>query len=202
MFTGLITDVGRIVEVSPFGGGVELGIASSYDPYGIAVGASIACAGVCLTVEEVEATVYGARFSVKASAETIDKTTVGTWALGEEVNLERSMRLGDEMGGHLVSGHVDGRAKIIERHDEEDMSVFRFAPPAELRGLIAGKGSVALDGTSLTVNSADDTFTVALIPHTLTVTTWYERQVGDLVNIEVDMLARYVARLTSVSERG
>lgn len=197
MFTGIITDVGRIAATEPHGDGARLSIRCGYDPAGIAIGASIACAGVCLTATTVEPAEGGAVFTVDVSAETMDKTTIGRWRVGDRVNLERSLRAGDELGGHLVSGHVDGRARIVERRDEEGMSVFRFAPPAALTPLIAPKGSVALDGTSLTVNEAGETFTVALIPHTMAVTTWAERRPGDEVNIEADTIARYVARLVS-----
>jgi len=198
MFTGIITDIGVITRVEAAGGGRRLTIDSAYDPASIAVGASIACAGVCLTATTVTATPRGASFTVDASAETLAKTTLGRWGEGMRINLERSLRLGDEMGGHIVTGHVDGRAEIMERHDEPGMCILRFQPPAALLPLIAAKGSVALDGTSLTVNEASDTFTVALIPHTLAVTTWAERVPGEEVNIEVDPLARYVARLADM----
>lgn len=195
MFTGIITDIGRIVQKTPFGDGARLEIETRYPADSIAIGASIACGGCCLTVTTCTPTASGARFSVDVSAESMDKTTIGTWNVGTRINLERSLRAGDEMGGHIVSGHVDGRAKIASRHDEEGMSTFLFDPPAHLLPLLATKGSVALDGTSLTVNDAGSTFSVAMIPHTLAVTTWQERQPGDWVNIEVDTVARYVARL-------
>ena len=198
MFTGIITDVGRLAGRTPFGDGARLAIQSAYDPATIAIGASIACSGCCLTVTTVEPAGNGARFTVDVSAESMDKTTIGSWRDADGINLERSLKAGDELGGHIVSGHVDGRAEIVERVDHEEMSVFRFAAPAHLLPLIAAKGSVALDGTSLTVNEVGDTFTVALIPHTLAVTTWGERHAGDAVNIEVDTIARYVARLVGV----
>ena len=198
MFTGIITDVGRIESVEPFGDGARLVIASRYDAAGIAIGASIACGGVCLTAIEVVEHEGGARFTVEASTETLARTTLGSWVPGSPVNLERSLKLGDELGGHMVSGHVDGVAEIVDRQDEEAMTVLRFAPPAELARYIAGKGSVALDGTSLTVNEVGSTFTVSLIPHTLAVTTWGGRRPGDRVNIEVDTIARYVARLADM----
>lgn len=197
MFTGIITDVGRIVATEPFGDGARLTIACASPAGSIAVGASIACAGVCLTATSVAPDGAGARFTVDASAETMAKTTVGDWAVGTRVNLERSLKAGDEMGGHIVSGHVDGRATIVSRDDRADMTGFRFAPPREFLPLVAPKGSVALDGTSLTVVEAGDTFTVAMIPHTLAITTWGERRAGDVVNFEVDTIARYVARLVS-----
>ncbi|MBJ3778175.1 riboflavin synthase [Acuticoccus mangrovi] len=202
MFTGIVTDVGRIVDKIPFGDGARLAIECTYPADGIAIGASIACGGCCLTATTVSATASGARFTVDVSAESMDKTTIGGWAVGDPINLERSLKAGDELGGHIVSGHVDGRAEIVAREDEEDMSLFRFAPPSRLLSLIAEKGSVALDGTSLTVVEASDTFTVAMIPHTLAVTTWHRRRVGDLVNIEIDTIARYVARLVAMRETG
>jgi len=197
MFTGIVTDIGRLAALTPYGDGARLAMDCGYDADGIPIGASIACSGVCLTVTTVELGTSATRFTVDVSAETMDKTTIGGWRIGDSINLERSLKAGDEMGGHIVSGHVDGRARITERLDEEGMSTFRFAPPPGLASLIAPKGSVALDGTSLTVNQAGDTFTVAMIPHTLAVTTWSERTPGDEVNIEVDMIARYVARLLS-----
>ncbi|WP_420392126.1 riboflavin synthase [Acuticoccus sp.] len=195
MFTGIITDVGRLVSRASFGDGARLAIASRYAPETIAMGASIACAGCCLTVTTVKPERDGSVFTVDASAETLARTTLGTWREGERVNLERALRAGDELGGHLVAGHVDGRAEVLDRIDGEDMTTFRVAAPADLARYIAHKGSVTLDGTSLTSNEAADAFTVAMIPHTLKVTTWSERQVGDMVNIEVDTIARYVARL-------
>ena len=196
MFTGIITDVGRIESVEPFGDGARLVIASRYDAAGIAIGASIACGGVCLTAIEVVEHEGGARFTVEASTETLARTTLGSWVPGSPVNLERSLKLGDELGGHMVSGHVDGVAEIVDRQDEEAMTVLRFAPPAELARYIAGKGSVALDGTSLTVNHVDGArFDVLLIRHSLDVTTWGERKTGDRVNLEIDTMARYAARL-------
>ncbi|MEM9221288.1 MAG: riboflavin synthase [Pseudomonadota bacterium] len=198
MFTGLVSDIGTVVALEPFGDGLRLSINCSYDPNDIAIGASISCSGVCLTATTCEPADGGARFSVDVSTETMEKTTLGHWQVGSRINLERSLRFGDEVGGHLVSGHVDGVAKIVERRDETSMSFFRFSPPSELLPLIASKGSVALDGTSLTVVDAKDTFGVAMIPHTLAVTTWSERQEGDLVNIEADTLARYVARIAAM----
>lgn len=197
MFTGIITDVGRIVETAPFGDGARLTLACASPAETIAIGASIACSGVCLTATTVAPEGAGSRFTVDVSGETMDKTTIGAWRVGTRVNLERSLKAGDELGGHIVSGHIDGRAEIVSRDDREGMTVFRFAPPAHLLPLIAPKGSVALDGTSLTVNEAADTFTIAMIPHTLAVTTWDERRPGDPVNIEVDTIARYVARLAA-----
>ncbi|UOM33792.1 riboflavin synthase [Acuticoccus sp. I52.16.1] len=202
MFTGIISDVGTITRREAFGDGARLSIASSYPADTIAIGASIACGGCCLTVTTLAGGADGATFSVDVSGETMDKTTIGTWNEGDRINLERSLKAGDELGGHLVSGHVDGRAEIVERIEGEEMTTFRFAPPADLLSLIAHKGSVALDGTSLTTNEPGDTFSVAMIPHTLAVTTWADRQPGDLVNIEVDTIARYVARLVGARTAG
>ena len=202
MFTGIITDVGTVVSREAFGDGARLTIASSYPADTIAIGASIACGGCCLTVTTLEADDDGSRFGVDVSGESMDKTTIGGWAVGSRINLERSLKAGDELGGHLVSGHVDGRAEVVERVDGEEMTTFRFAPPSDLMPLLAHKGSVALDGTSLTVNEPNGTFSVAMIPHTLAVTTWADRQAGDLVNIEVDTIARYVARLVGARAVG
>ncbi|MEM0906481.1 MAG: riboflavin synthase [Pseudomonadota bacterium] len=198
MFTGIITDVGEVSSIEETGGGMRAAIRCHYAAETIDLGASIACAGICLTATSIEVTATGSCFTVDVSKETLSKTTLGSWRTGSRVNLERSLKLGDELGGHLVSGHVDGVAKIVERQDEADMRVYRFAPPHDLLPLIAHKGSVALDGTSLTVNEADETFTVAMIPHTLSATTWSERKAGDTVNIEVDTIARYVARLAAM----
>mgnify|MGYP001792079077 CR=1 FL=1 len=198
MFTGIITGVGTLVDKTPFGDGARLSIRGPYAADGIAIGASIACSGVCLTATTVTAADDGAIFTVDVSTETMDKTTIGSWQVGAAINLERSLKLGDELGGHLVSGHVDGTAKITARDDLEDMTWFTFAPPSDLNPFIASKGSVALDGTSLTVVDATDTFKVAMIPHTLAVTNWHARAAGDHVNIEIDTLARYVARLAEL----
>lgn len=198
MFTGIVTDVGEVAALTPRDTGIRYRIATAYDPATIDIGASIACGGPCLTV--VERGLAGNRgyFDVEASPETLARTTLGRWTRGTRVNLERSLRIGDELGGHLVSGHADGVAKIVERKDDGDMSRFAFEVPAELARFIAEKGSVALDGTSLTVNGVNGRrFEVTIIPHTLAVTTWGERQAGDEVNIEVDTIARYVARLNA-----
>jgi riboflavin synthase len=196
MFTGIVTDVGRVAAVSESNAVKRIAIDSGYDATTIAVGASISCAGVCLTVVSVEGSDRGARFEVDAAPETLRLTNAGGWKLGTRLNLERSLRIGDELGGHLVSGHVDGLATIVERTDIGDAVRFAFEAPRELARFIAVKGSVALDGTSLTVNEVDGTrFTCLIIPHTLAVTTWGERRAGDAVHLEVDQLARYVARL-------
>jgi riboflavin synthase len=196
MFTGIVTDVGRVAAVSESNAVKRIAIDSDYDATTIAVGASISCAGVCLTVVSVEGSDRGARFEVDAAPETLRLTNAGGWKLGTRLNLERSLRIGDELGGHLVSGHVDGLATIVERTDIGDAVRFAFEAPRELARFVAVKGSVALDGASLTVNEVDGTrFTCLIIPHTLAVTTWGERRAGDSVHLEVDQLARYVARL-------
>lgn len=203
MFTGLVTNVGRVVAASPGGKLRRIRIACGYDPASIALGASIACAGPCLTVvASGRSSDGGAWFEVDAASETLARTTVGAWAEGTRINLERSLRVGDELGGHIVTGHVDGTAVIVSRNEISDEGEWgptaRFvlsAPPGLMR-FVAEKGSVALDGTSLTVNAvAGGTFSVLLIPHSLAVTTWGERRAGDEVNLEVDLMARYAARL-------
>ena len=192
MFTGIITDVGEVVGIE--GGSFDIGC--SYDAASIAIGASIACAGCCLTVTAVNATEGGAVFRADVSNETRAKTTIGAWKVGQRINLERSLKAGDELGGHVVSGHVDGVARICEIYPDGDSQRFVFEAPEHLALYIAPKGSIAIDGTSLTVNEvAGNQFGINLIPHSLTVTTWGERRASDMVNIEVDLFARYVARL-------
>jgi len=196
MFTGIVTDVGEVVVVSARSDVRRIAIDSSYDAETIAIGASIACAGICLTVVACEAGERGAVFEVDAAPETLRLTNVGSWKEGTRLNLERSLRLGDELGGHMVSGHIDGMARIVERSDIGETTQFTFEAPRSLARFIAPKGSVALDGTSLTVNGvAGNHFDCLLIPHTLQVTTWGDRQAGDSVHLEVDQIARYVARL-------
>ena len=196
MFTGIISDVGEIFEMTPIGERCRLTIASAYDAASINVGASIANAGVCLTVVGVDKRDGGSLISFDVGAETIAVTTLGAWREGAHVNLERSLKVGDELGGHMVSGHVDGVAEILSRRDFDGMAHFRFRAPKDCAKFIAVKGSVALDGTSLTINAVEGAeFEVLLIPHTLEVTTWSERKVGDKVNLEVDQMARYAARL-------
>ena len=197
MFTGIVTEVGEVIAATPRAAGMRLRIAAADDPTTVAVGASIACGGPCLTVVE-RGTENGRHyFDVEASSETLSLTTLGDWATGTRVNLERPLRIGDEFGGHLVSGHVDGVARILERVDEADMARFAFEAPQHLARYIAGKGSVCLDGTSLTVNAVSGRrFGVMIIPHTLAATTWSERKPGDAVNLEVDILARYLERLS------
>lgn len=197
MFTGIISDVGRVTAIAPHGNGARVRIASIYEAGSIAVGASIACAGPCLTVVETGRLAdAGSFFDVEASAETLARTTLGGWREGTRVNLERALRPADELGGHLVTGHIDAMAEIVAREDEEDGARFVLAAPEELWRFIAEKGSVALDGTSLTVNRAErNRFAVTVIPHTLRVTTWAERRSGDRVNLEIDLIARYLDRL-------
>ncbi|WP_029056845.1 riboflavin synthase [Stappia stellulata] len=196
MFTGIISDIGCIAEISRIPAGLRTRIATVYDPDGIDIGASIACDGVCHTVTAKGRDGETNWFEIESAAETLKLTTVGNWTVGARVNLERSLKIGDELGGHIVQGHVDATAEIVERTDHPDSVCFRFRVPAEFAPFIARKGGVALDGTSLTVNEVDgDTFSVFLIPHTLTATTWADRKAGDLVNLEVDMMARYAARL-------
>ncbi|MEZ5772755.1 MAG: riboflavin synthase [Defluviimonas denitrificans] len=196
MFTGIVTDMGEVLAVEQQGD-LRARIATSYPVDTIDIGASIACNGVCLTVIATGTTPRG-WFDVDISAETVSKTNIGRngWAPGKRINLERALKVGDELGGHIVSGHVDGVATIIEMHDEGDSTRFTFRAPKELAGFIAPKGSVALNGTSLTVNEVNGTdFGVNIIPHTKEVTTWGGAAVGDAVNLEIDTLARYVARL-------
>jgi riboflavin synthase len=193
MFTGIVTDIGRIAEVVS-GGDTRFAIETSYDVDGIGIGASIACDGACLTVVSVGQ----GRFSVTASAETLACTTLGDWRVGRRVNLERALKVGDELGGHIVSGHVDGLAEVVERRPEGDSLRFLFEVPAQLAGFIARKGSIALNGVSLTVNEVDgNRFGVNVIPHTQAATTFDACRVGDRVNLEIDLLARYVARLAA-----
>ena len=194
MFTGIVTDMGEIRSLERRGD-IRARIGTSYDTSGIDIGASIACSGVCLTVVELGSD----WFDVEISAETLDKTNVGAWVEGQKINLERALKVGDELGGHIVSGHVDGLAKIIEMRPEGDSVRYTFEAPRSLARFIAPKGSVALDGTSLTVNEVEDTrFGVNIIPHTQEVTTWGASKVGDKVNLEIDTLARYVARLAEM----
>jgi riboflavin synthase len=195
MFTGIITALGTIREISPLGGGhdMRLVIATPWpDTASIAIGASIACSGCCLTAVAVGED----WFAVDASAESLSKTTLGRWKVGSRVNLERSLRVGDELGGHLVSGHVDGLGEAISAIPENASTRWRFRVPDELARFIAAKGSVAVDGASLTVNDVQgSTFGVNIIPHTASVTTFGTLAPGDGVNVEIDTLARYVGRL-------
>jgi riboflavin synthase len=196
MFTGLISDVGQVLEIEEAGQMRRFRVACHYEAASVPIGASIAHAGVCLTVVEVALSGYRTKISVDVGAETLGVTTLAGWRPGDKVNLERPLRLGDELGGHMVSGHVDGVAEIVARRDFDGMAHVAVRAPAALAKFIAVKGSVALDGTSLTVNAVvRDAFEILLIPHTLAVTTWGERKAGDRVNLEVDQMARYAARL-------
>ncbi|NKB45856.1 MAG: riboflavin synthase [Alphaproteobacteria bacterium] len=192
MFTGLITDQGEITAVAAGDGGARMVIKTQYDTSTIDVGASIACNGCCLTATKLS----DETFVVDVSRETLDRTTLGSWQQGRTVNLERSLKLGDEMGGHLVSGHIDCTAEVASREQDGDSHRFIFRIQPDFARFIAEKGSVAVDGVSLTVNEVgDDCFGVNIIPHTCAVTTFGALDVGGIVNIEIDMLARYVARL-------
>jgi riboflavin synthase len=194
MFTGIITDIGQVLQLDQQGD-LRARIGTGYDVDGIDIGASIACSGVCLTVIALG---RGAQnwFDVQISAETVAATNVGGWQLGQRLNLERALKVGDELGGHIVSGHVDGVAQVIGLRDEGDSTRFTFRAPEALARFIAPKGSVALDGTSLTVNAVDGAdFGVNIIPHTKVATTWGAVALGDFVNLEIDTMARYVARL-------
>ena len=201
MFTGIVTDIGAVASLEKLAQGVRLRIDTAYDPATIAIGASIACAGVCLTVVALpQAASDGRWFEVEAWEEALRLTTASSWRQGTRLNLERALKVGDELGGHIVSGHVDGMARIVARKDEGEAVRFTLEAPAALAKFIAPKGSVALDGTSLTVNGVDGVhFDVLLIHHSLSVTTWGDRQVGDAINIEIDTMARYAARLVEAS---
>ena len=215
MFTGIVTAIGEVVEAERKGPSLKrLAIACPYEAEGIAIGASIACAGVCLTVTALRPRTDGEPgciFQVEAAAETLAKTNVGTWEPGTRINLERSLKVGEELGGHLVTGHVDGVGRIlkiesIEPDPDEPWGAaarFHIRAPQGLPRFIATKGSICLDGTSLTVNSVeDDVFTVLLIPHSFAVTTWGQRGEGDPVHVEVDLMARYAARLAEARPQG
>jgi riboflavin synthase len=197
MFTGIVTDVGELVAVRTRAEGLHrLKIACRYPRASIVEGASIACAGVCMTVVGIGEEDGRTWFAVDAAAETLRVTTVGRWRHGTRINLERSLRVGDELGGHIVAGHADGIAAVTERNDATEMAQMVLRAPHELSRFIAPKGSVALDGVSLTVNEVDgDTFSVLIIPHTLKVTTLGALAAGGEVNLEVDLMARYTARL-------
>ncbi|WP_146344045.1 riboflavin synthase [Falsiphaeobacter marinintestinus] len=195
MFTGIITDIGTVTELEKTGD-LRARIQTGYDTSSIDIGASIASDGVCLTVVALGEDWY----DVDISAETVSKTNVSGWEVGKRVNLERALRVGDELGGHIVSGHVDGVAEVIDMTDDGDSTRITFRAPDALARFIAPKGSVALNGTSLTVNDVQGAiFGINVIPHTKEVTTWGDLTVGDGVNLEIDTLARYVARLNEVS---
>ncbi len=197
MFTGIVTDVGTVSELETLPEGVRLRIATSYDPKTIDIGASISHGGVCLTVTKLPEEGSNQRwYEVEAWEEALRLTTISSWMKDTRVNLERALKIGDELGGHIVSGHVDDKAEILSIEPEGEAVRIRLRAPQHLAKFVAPKGSIALDGTSLTVNAVDGTdFDVLLIRHTLTVTTWGDRQPGDFVNFEVDTMARYAARL-------
>jgi|TARA_B100002019_G_scaffold62733_1_gene53782 riboflavin synthase len=198
MFTGIVTDIGKIIELEKRGD-LRARVETNYDMSTVAIGASIACDGICLTVIKTGSN----WFDVEISAESVEKTHLkfNTWAIGASVNLERALRVGDELGGHIVSGHVDGVVEIVDMKDEGDSTRFVFLAPSDLQKFIAPKGSVALNGTSLTVNEVHSSkFGVNVIPHTKEVTTWGSSKIGDFLNLEIDTLARYVARLKEVNE--
>jgi len=194
MFTGIVTDIGKVLELEKRGD-LRARIGTSYDISGIDIGASIACEGVCLTVIAMGSNPQN-WFDVEISAESVGLTNAASWEVGQPLNLERALKVGDELGGHIVSGHVDGMAEVISMEDEGDSTRYQFRAPDALAKFIAPKGSVALNGTSLTVNDVQGaTFGVNIIPHTKTVTTWGATKVGDMINLEIDTMARYVARL-------
>jgi riboflavin synthase len=197
MFTGITTDVGEVIAVEPRAEGLRrLKVTCAYPRESIAIGASIAHSGVCLTVVETAAAGNRTAISVDAAAETMRMTTAGAWKQGTRLNLERALKVGDELGGHIVAGHVDGTAELVSREDLTDMARLTLRARRELMRFVATKGSVALDGVSLTVNEVtDDTFSVLIIPHTLSVTTLGAAKAGDALNLEIDLMARYAARL-------
>ena len=198
MFTGIVTDVGTVSQLHPLPEGVRLRLATNYDPKTIDMGASISHGGVCLTVTRLPEEGSNERwYEVEAWEEALRLTTISAWREGTRVNLERALKIGDELGGHIVSGHVDGKAEILAVEPEGEAVRIRLRAPDHLAKFVAPKGSVALDGTSLTVNAVDGAeFDVLLIRHTLAVTTWGERTPGAFVNFEVDTMARYAARLS------
>jgi riboflavin synthase len=200
MFTGIVTELGEVRSVKPSGGNLHrITIACGYPRAEIVQGASIACSGVCLTVVDAGEENGRTWFAVDAADETLRVTTVRRWRQGSKVNLERPVKFGDELGGHLVAGHVDGVAAVVGREDMTEMGRFVLRAPTGLARFIAAKASVALDGVSLTVNAVEgDTFSVLIIPHTLRLTTFGELRKGDDVNLEVDTMARYAARLAEM----
>ncbi len=191
MFTGIVTDIGEITRVEKRGD-TRFDIRTGYDSKTIGLGASICCAGCCLTVVEKS----DSTFTVDVSGESIARTTLGHWKIGTRINLERALKMGDELGGHMVSGHVDGMGRIVSARPQGDSKRFHIRVPEELARFIAEKGSVTLDGVAFTVNEVDGLeFGINIIPHTQAITTWGHARAGDAVNVEIDMLARYVARL-------
>ncbi|UDL95241.1 riboflavin synthase [Lichenihabitans sp. PAMC28606] len=202
MFTGLISDIGTIIDMTASNDTTRLRIACAYPADGIALGASIACSGPCLTAVHIATEQGRTIFDVEAAKETLERTTLADWRIGRRINLERSLKIGDELGGHLVSGHVDGIATVLARTEYGTTSRFDIEAPWPLARFIAEKGSVSLDGTSLTVNSVEQNrFSVLLIPHSLAVTTWNEVVAGSRLNLEIDQMARYAARLADPEAR-
>lgn len=201
MFTGIITEVGSIIGDAQRNDVRRIAIACKMKPEDLVIGGSIACNGICLTVVSSDGAEGGeAVFEVDAAPETLDVTTASKWDVGRRLNLERPLKVGDELSGHLVTGHVDAVVKVAEREDLGETTRFWFEMPGNVSRFVAPKGSVTLDGTSLTVNSVDgNRFDCLLIPHTLQVTNWNERKKGDGVNLEVDLIARYLARLTETA---
>ncbi len=199
MFTGLVSAIGAVEAVERRNGLLRLAIRAPYPAGDVPLGASICHAGCCLTVVEIAPAATGVRYTVELAPESLEKTTLGQLSIGDPVNLERSLKLGDELGGHLVTGHVDGRGRVLSVTPDGEAWRLRIAPPAHIARLIATKGSVAVDGVSLTVNEAnDDSFGVMIIPHTWSVTTLSRLQPGDEVNLEADLMARYAARILGV----
>jgi riboflavin synthase len=200
LFTGIVSDLGVLASEKPSGGLKRLRISCRYPARGIALGASILCDGVCMTVVAKGGGAKGGWFEVEAGAETLRLTTVAQWKVGKKINLERALKIGDELGGHLVTGHVDGIARVVLRENVGDMARIRLRAPQALALFIATKGSVTLDGISLTVNEVEgEEFSVFIIPHTLAFTSWKTIKPGATVNLEVDLMARYAARLAEKS---
>jgi riboflavin synthase len=203
MFTGIVTDLGEVLSVHPRGEGLHrLTIACGYERASLGEGASIACSGVCLTVVDAGAENGRTWFAVDAAVETLRLTNVGRWRPGTRVNLERALKFGDELGGHIVTGHIDGMAEVIAREDLTEMARLALRAPTAIMPFIAPKGSLALDGVSLTVNAVEaNTFSVLIIPHTLRATTFGGTRKGDVLNLEVDLMARYARRLAETLPR-
>jgi riboflavin synthase len=200
LFTGIVSDIGVLASVKPARGLVRLRISCRYPARGIAIGASILCDGICMTVVAKGGGSKGSWFEVEAGAETRKLTTVSQWKAGKKINLERALKLGDELGGHMVTGHIDGIARVVARESLGDMARIRLRAPKALARFVAAKGSITLDGISLTVNEVEgEEFGVFIIPHTLAVTNWKAIKPGAEVNLEVDLMARYAARLAEKS---
>ncbi|MCB1497286.1 MAG: riboflavin synthase [Bauldia sp.] len=201
MFTGIVSDIGTVIGNGQRNDVQRIAIACKFKPEDLVIGGSMACSGICLTVVSCDSGDDGDTvFEVDAAPETLEVTTASDWDIGRRVNLERPLKVGDELSGHLVSGHVDAVVSVVEREDLGETTRFWFDMPEKIGRLVAPKGSVALDGTSLTVNSVkEDRFDCLLIPHTLQVTNWNERKKGDRINLEVDLIARYVARLAETA---